>query len=61
MIARVLLLTDLIGWLHTGSSSTRPTVGCMGRGIRRVILSCVVAAVRHEFPEDDGGFKLAEL
>ena len=36
----------------------------LGRGVHRVIPSCVVAAVRHEFPEDDGvytGFKLAEL
>ena len=34
------------------------------RGIRRVIPSCVVAAVRHKFPDSDGlytGFKLAEL
>ena len=36
----------------------------LGRGIRKVIPSCVIAAVRHEFPEADGiytGFKLAEL
>ena len=40
------------------------TYGRLGRGIRRVIPSCVVAAVRREFPEADGvytGFKLAEL
>ena len=40
------------------------TYSRLGRGIRKVIPSCVVAAVRHEFPEADGiytGFKLAEL
>ena len=40
------------------------TYSRLGRGIRRVIPSCVVVAMRHEFPEDDGdytGFKLAEL
>ena len=40
------------------------TYSRLGRGIRRVIPSCVVAAVRREFPEADGvytGFKLAEL
>ena len=40
------------------------TYSRLGRGMRRVIPSCVVAAVRHEFPEADGvytGFKLAEL
>ena len=40
------------------------TYSRLGRGIRRIIPSCVVAAVRCEFPEADGvytGFKLAEL
>ena len=40
------------------------TYSRLGRGIRRVIPSCVVAAVCHEFPDPDGaysGFKLAEL
>ena len=40
------------------------TYSRLGRGIRRVIPSCVVAAGRREFPEADGvytGFKLAEL
>ena len=40
------------------------TYSRLGRKIRRVIPSCVVAAVRHEFPEEDGvytGFKLADL
>ena len=42
----------------------RWTYSRLGRGIHRVIPSCVVAAVRHEFPDPDGaytGFKLAEL
>ena len=36
----------------------------LGRGIHKVIPSCIVAAVHHEFLEADGiytGFKLAEL
>ena len=40
------------------------TYSRLGRGIHRVIPSCVVAAVRHEFPELDGvytGFRQAEL
>ena len=40
------------------------TYNRLGRGVCRVIPSCVVAAVRHEFPEDDGvytGFKFAEF
>ena len=40
------------------------TYSRLGRGIRKVIPSCVVAAVRYEFPDPDGtyiGFKLAEL
>ena len=40
------------------------TYSRLGRGIHKVIPSCVVAAVHHEFPEADGiytGFKLAEL
>ena len=40
------------------------TYSRLGRGIRKVVPSCVVAALRHEFPEADGiytGFKLAEL
>ena len=60
----MLLLTENTDWLHIGSLFTGHIVGCMGRGIRRVIPSCVVAAVRREFPEADGvytGFKLAEL
>ena len=28
----------------------------LGRGVYNVILSCVIAAVRHEFPEADGIF-----
>ena len=31
MIAPVLSLIDLIGWLHTGSSSTGPTVSWVER------------------------------
>ena len=54
----VLLLTE-----HTGSSFLW-SYSSVGRGTRRVIPSCVVAAVCHGFLETEGvhtGFKLAEL
>ena len=50
----VLSLSEHTDWLHRGNSFIGHTVSRLGRGIRKVIPSCVIAAVRHEFLEADG-------